>query len=250
MFRMVELPAKPIDIPTRETADFITSHLPTDATVLEIGCGEGHVAADLKERGLRVVGIDPDPEAINSARQKGVSAMLGNWPATDVEPVDAIAFTRSLHHIDDLNGAIHKAAKVLPHGGVLLLEDFAFNVTDQKTLDWFLNLIANEEISFLIGQVPDEFVTRMLSADDPFEEWKHDQHHDLHSAEAMGDAIKERFMIKDEASVPYFFRYLVPVFPKTQKAADLVVGVLNEELELGKKGEIVLVGRRIVATKR
>jgi hypothetical protein len=44
---------RPIDIPTRETADFLASHLQSSSTLLEVGCGDGDVAAELARRGHR-----------------------------------------------------------------------------------------------------------------------------------------------------------------------------------------------------
>jgi len=241
---------KPIDIPTRETSEFIASNIPAQSTILEIGCGEGHVGAELTERGIEVTGIDPDPEAVENAVALGGNVFQGSWPDVSVGAFDAIAFTRSLHHIEDLAGAVEKAADVLREQGIFLLEDFAFNVTDQRTLDWFLKLLQSEPISSLVKPEPDEFATRMLLAEDPMHEWEHDKHHDLHSAETMKSAIRQRFEVVAESSVPYFYRYLVPVFPETSEAAALVDEMLVEENRSGASNEIVLVGRRIVAVKK
>ena len=241
---------KPIDIPTRETSEFIASNIPAQSTILEIGCGEGHVGAELTDRGIEVTGIDPDSEAVENAAALGGKVIRGSWPDVTVGDFNAIAFTRSLHHIEDLTGAVEKAADVLREQGIFLLEDFAFNVTDQRTLDWFLKLLKSEPISSLVKPEPDEFAARLLLAGDPMDEWKRDQHHDLHSAEEMRSAIKHRFEVIAEYSVPYFYRYLVPVFPKTSEAAESVDEMLLEENRLGASNEIVLVGRRIVAVKK
>lgn len=240
---------KPIDIPTGETADFIASNLAPNVSIAEIGCGEGHVAVELEKRGFRVKGIDSDQEAVDSSCIKGVDAIYAAWPDVDLETVDCVAFTRSLHHVEQLVRAIDRAADVLHEKGMLLVEDFAFSVTDRSTMNWFLDLIRNDRIGPLIETKPDEFATRMLSADDPFAEWQHDKHHDLHSAAAMKQAIETRFDILDEESVPYFYRYLVPVLPDTLETGSIVYQVLEEEKRLGASGEIVLVGRRIVAIK-
>lgn len=240
----------PIDIPTWETADFIAANVAEGASILEIGCGEGHVAAELVERGFTIIGVDEDTEAVERAVAKGVDARVGEWPEMNVPNVDAVAFTRSLHHIEPLERAIDKAAEVLPARGLLLLEDFAFNVTDRKTMEWFLDLIRRKPIASIIENTPDEFITRMLSADDPIKEWEQDKHHDLHSADAMKAAIGRQFEIVVGSEAPYFYRYLVPVFPETPQAAKLAEAVLAEEKRLGSTGEIVQVGQRVVAIKR
>lgn len=58
----------PIDVPTRETASFLVSHLRDGADVLEIGSGRGHVAAVLSRRGHHVTAIDLDPDSVDHAR--------------------------------------------------------------------------------------------------------------------------------------------------------------------------------------
>ncbi len=241
---------RPIDIPTGETADFISANLSAGASLLEIGCGEGHVSVELEKRGFCVKAIDSDQDAVDTACLKGVDAVCGIWPDIDVETVDCVVFTRSLHHIEQLAQAIDRAADVLRENGILVVEDFAFNVTDRQTMLWFLGLLKSDRIGPLIEPKPDEFVTRMLSAEDPFVEWQRDKHHDLHSAAAIRQAIETGFEVTREETAPYFYRYLVPVFPESLTAGSIVYDMLEEEKRLGAKGEIVLVGRRIVAVKR
>jgi hypothetical protein len=50
-----------------------------------------------------VTGLDSDPEIVARAKRRGVPAVVGSWPnfASSV-CFDAIAFTRSLHHINPL----------------------------------------------------------------------------------------------------------------------------------------------------
>ena len=57
-------------------------------------------------RGYKVVGIDSDEEAVSQARRLGVNVVNGSWPEIDVEGVNAVVFTRSLHHISPLPEAI------------------------------------------------------------------------------------------------------------------------------------------------
>src|SRR5205809_7948071 len=98
---------RPVDVPTRETLEFLESHIPVGAEVLEVGCGEGQVACELLKRGYRVTGLDSDPEIVARAKHRGVPAVVGSWPnfASSVS-FDAIAFTRSLHHINPLREAL------------------------------------------------------------------------------------------------------------------------------------------------
>ncbi|MGV9748069.1 class I SAM-dependent DNA methyltransferase [Rhodococcus zopfii] len=54
---------------------------PVDGVVLDVGCGVGHVAADLVNRGFDVIGVDPSGEMLRVAR--------GLYPALRVEQDDA-----------------------------------------------------------------------------------------------------------------------------------------------------------------
>jgi hypothetical protein len=80
------------------------------------------------------------------------------------------------------------------------------------------------------------------------EVWRRNRGHDLHSIKAMTDAIAERFVLTEIRSVPYLYRYLIPVLAETSKGTSFVDEVFQEESFLGDRGEIVLLGRRIVAS--
>src|SRR6266496_5921490 len=112
---MLDLVAnRPTDVPTRETVMFLISRIPVGAEVLEVGCGEGQVACELLKRGYRVTGLDSDPEVVAKAQERGVRALVGSWPnfASSVS-FDAIAFTRSLHHINPLREGLVRARELL-----------------------------------------------------------------------------------------------------------------------------------------
>jgi ubiquinone/menaquinone biosynthesis C-methylase UbiE len=44
--------------------------------VLDVGCGTGRLAAALHDRGSRVWGVDPSPEMVQAARNRGVNAKV------------------------------------------------------------------------------------------------------------------------------------------------------------------------------
>lgn len=237
----------PVDVATRATVAFIASHLPSGGTVLEVGCGEGHVALELLNRGYQVLGVDSDQEAIARAKERGVPALQASWPEFGGGPFDGVAFTRSLHHIGPLRTAIRKARELVRPTGVLLVEDFAFDEADGATIGWLVEVLHSETAKTLIAPVPGEFVADLLGSTDPVALWNHHHDHELHTMAAMTQAIAECFVIRETQHVPYLYRYLVPVLPKTHEAAAFVEAVAREEARLGERGAIVLVGRRIVS---
>ena len=238
---------KPIDVATDATVSFIAEYADSPATILEVGCGEGDVALELMDRGYEITGLDGDEDTVFEARKRGAPAVLAEWPDYNCDAVDAIVFTRSLHHIHHLDAAIVKAKELLKPDGTLLVEDFAFDETDTKTIDWFLTVINTPEACDSITATPDEFITNLLAADEPEAAWQQDHDHELHTIGVMKDAIAKQFTIDSYTSVPYLYRYLIPVLPETPQAASFVQRVFQEEAKQGAAGSITLIGRRIVA---
>ncbi len=230
---------------------FLTSRVPVGAEILEIGCGEGHLACELLRHGYRVTGLDSDPEVIARAQGRGVPAVIGSWPEFGGSvSFDAIAFTRSLHHISPLRGAIVRARELLKPRGSLLIEDFAFEEVDETTIDWFVRVLRTKQAIALINLIAGQLVTELLSSTDVMDVWQRNRGHDVHSITTMNEAIAEHFVPHEAWSVPYLYRYLIPVLAETSRAASLVNEVFQQEALLGQRGEVVLLGRRIVASPR
>ncbi|MDP9492245.1 MAG: class I SAM-dependent methyltransferase [Actinomycetota bacterium] len=87
---------------------------------IEIGCGEGRVARDLKERGHSVVGIDSAPTLLAAAQALDPAGDYVLTDAADLPFEDesfglAVAYN-SLMDIDDMGGAVHEAWRVLKPG--------------------------------------------------------------------------------------------------------------------------------------
>lgn len=242
--------SKPIDVATRETFTFLYSHLSLGSEIIEVGCGDGEVALELVRRGYRVTALDSEKERIGKAQARGVRALVASWPKFNSSPVDAIAFTRSLHHITPLDGAVEKAQKLIKPGGLLLIEDFAFGETDERAVRWLLEILRSDQGKSHVMPVEGQFVTDLLSTKDPVQAWHENHDQALHSIQALVSAISDQFVIRETKSVPYLYRYLIPVLLETTTAAAFVEEVLDEEARLGEEGETALMGRRIVATRK
>jgi SAM-dependent methyltransferase len=90
---------------------------------LDIGCGEGRLARDLKKLGHRVIAVDASPSLVVAAREADPSmdvrlADAAALPLSEASVDLAIAFM-SLNSIDAMPAAIHEAARVLEPGGKL-----------------------------------------------------------------------------------------------------------------------------------
>ena len=93
------------------------------ASVLDIGCGEGRFPRDLRARGYEVAGIDASATLIQHAREADPDgdyqvADAARLPMADAS-VQVVTALLSLHDMDDVNGAVAEAARVLEPGGRL-----------------------------------------------------------------------------------------------------------------------------------
>lgn len=107
-------------------ADFVRRRVAPPASILDIGCGPGVMLAELRDHGYEVAGIDPNPVALASARERGIRMFAGtgeNMP-DDVpnEHYDMVTMSQSLEHTRDPALALGNAASRLKKGGLLVVE--------------------------------------------------------------------------------------------------------------------------------
>jgi SAM-dependent methyltransferase len=106
---------------------------PEGAKVLEVGCGPGRLSILLARHGLRVTGLDLDPEMIELARANADAASNGGTPSFVVGNVSALSFpdesfdlvvsTLSMHHWADVRAASSEIGRVLRPMGRALVWD-------------------------------------------------------------------------------------------------------------------------------
>ncbi len=99
--------------------------------VLDVGCGDGWLARQLAAAGARVVGVDPQQDALRRAREldtqrhvRYVLAGAEQLPLPDAS-FDVVIFFNSLHHVptDAIDTALREAARVLRPGGLLYVQE-------------------------------------------------------------------------------------------------------------------------------
>lgn len=240
----------PIDIATAETATFLCEWLgDAPKRVLEIGAGDGHVAEALVRRGHEVVAVDADPESVARARARGVDAQLAEWPDFSDAPFDAVAFTRSLHHIDDLDGAVARAAEMLEPKGLVIVEDFAFDSLDEPMVGWFRDHLRVIHAAVRLDAPDDSFVSTVLSGCGSAAILATDVHRDLHAWMEMQEALVTRFNPVDGCSVPYLYRYLVRIASERAELAGVVAALLDAEVAAISRCWIRPLGRRFVGRR-
>lgn len=88
-------------------AELLDAVPPSGGDVLDIGCGDGLLVEKLATKATRVIGLDPDPRAINQARRRltetpNAQVVLGSFltaPELDGQSFDLITCVATLHHM-------------------------------------------------------------------------------------------------------------------------------------------------------
>lgn len=177
--------------------EFLREWLPAPpARVLEVGCGQGKLTTALAIAGYDVVGIDP------AAPEGDLFRRLTLDELDETERYDAVVAAFSLHHIRDLDVALEKIATLLDSGGVLVVDEFAWDLLDEPTLDWFWG---QRRALAAAGHEQAPATREELRA-----EWDAD-HLGLHGYEALRRALDEHFEERALARLPYLHRLLAGV---------------------------------------
>ncbi|MET1075473.1 MAG: class I SAM-dependent methyltransferase [Umezawaea sp.] len=89
--------------------------------VLDVGCGTGIEARQLRDAGCRVLGVEPDERMAEFARRSGLEVEVSTfetWEAAG-RRFDVVAAGQSWHWVDPVAGA-GRASEVLRPGGLLV----------------------------------------------------------------------------------------------------------------------------------
>jgi len=119
-----ELDGKPLD---RKLLDAFAARLKDAGPVCEIGCGPGHVARYLHDRGVEIFGLDLSPGMLEQARRlnPGIEFRQGNMVSLDFQDgaLAALVAFYSILHIPraELPDVFREFRRVLRPGGLLFL---------------------------------------------------------------------------------------------------------------------------------
>ena len=134
-----ELEYKPLD---RALLGLIIEEVGSDRSIADVGCGPGHVAGWLADRGANVVGIDLSPGMVSLGQKTypRVEFRQGDMlalPAQDDEFAAVIALYSIIHLTEDeLQPAFDEIARVLEPSGLVLVS-FHMGLEVRHLSDWW-----------------------------------------------------------------------------------------------------------------
>ena len=111
------------------------------ATCVDVACGAGHAVAELAAKGLKITGIDSDPDAIEAARDRAPGAMFHVARSDDLpledESMDGYRAVRLFHLLEDPGPTVAEARRVLRPSGRIVLggQDYGFLLIDSSDQD-------------------------------------------------------------------------------------------------------------------
>lgn len=247
---------KPRDVVARNQAELLRPRLPEGGgRILEIGCGDGAVAAELERRGYRVLALDPSEEEVADARRRGVDAHVLEWPdeAPDEDRFDAVVFVRSLHHMEQLRASIARAREALRPGGVLVALEFDRTPLDPVTAAWIQGVLEILDALLPLEVVEDNFAGRVLAGEEPASAWEKLHYHheggELATLVQMRRALELEMTLELEEPCATLYRYPAAVLPDTDPAGDVLSRVHEAERRLLETGRLELPGRVLVARR-
>lgn len=114
---------------------------PANGLVVEIGSNDGTLLRCFKQRGLRVLGVDPAEEIARNAIASGIDGMVGFFTPQlareirrDRGPADVIVANNVMAHIDDLAGVMEGVRHLLAPDGIFVFEVSYLRDVVEKTL--------------------------------------------------------------------------------------------------------------------
>jgi SAM-dependent methyltransferase len=118
---------------THDLLGYVRSALPAPpARVLEIGAGDGELAAALRDAGYDLLAIDP------AGQRPGVIDVHLHLVDEPADSFDAAVAVLSLHHVEPLTGSCRRLGELVRDGGRLVVDEFDVERFDERAARWWL----------------------------------------------------------------------------------------------------------------
>jgi SAM-dependent methyltransferase len=198
-------------VPATDAVAYVRAALPPPpARVLEIGAGDGALAAVLRAAGYDVTAIDPKGgDGVEQVALRDLDAPARTYDA-------AVAMV-SLHHVVPLGQSLRRLSEVMRHGARLVVDEFDVDLLDERASAWWLGQNGHDK-------KPADHVAEMR------------EH--LYSVGQIREELAPWFDLGEPVPGAYFYRW--PERPELR----------DEEERLIAAGELPAVGIRFIAVRR
>jgi SAM-dependent methyltransferase len=187
---------------------------PPPARVLEIGAGDGELAAALRALGYVVTAIDPKAEDGSGVRRTALIDVTGSY--------DAAVAVVSLHHVEPLADSCAHLAELLEPGGVLAIDELDVRRYDERVTAWWLHQRA------AAGHDDDHTPESILDG----------MRGHIHALDDVLAALRPHFELGEPVRGPYLHRWHLP--PGLRESEERLIGT----------GALPATGARLVGIRR
>jgi SAM-dependent methyltransferase len=204
-------------VPAPDVVAFVRAALPAPPVrVLEIGAGDGALAAVLVEAGCDVLAVDPAGAAPH-VRPLAVADL--DEPAGSFDAAVAVV---SLHHVEPLRESCGKIAELIRPGGRLIVDEFDVDRFDERAARWLLAQWS------AVGREDAEDAPGLVAA----------LRDHIHPVALLTETLAADFTLGEPVRGPYLHRWELPP------------GLWRAEVELIAAGALPATGARFVAERR
>jgi SAM-dependent methyltransferase len=187
---------------------------PPPARVLEIGAGDGALAAALREGGYAVTAIDPKAEDGSGVERTALLDADGRYDA-------AIAVV-SLHHVEPLAESCAHLAELIEPGGVLAIDELDIRRYDERATAWWLH--QRSAAGHDDDHTPESILDGMRGH--------------IHALDDVLAALAPHFALGEPVRGPYLHRWHLP--PGLREVEERLIG----------SGDLPATGARLVGIRR
>jgi ubiquinone/menaquinone biosynthesis C-methylase UbiE len=197
--------------------------------ILDLGCGEGGYARELKRRGADIVGVDGSDMLVQIAHERAdaeelnISFICANANALDgisENSFDLVVAAMSLMDVEDYPGAVREIRRVLCSGGSLLMSIthpcFSARISQwERPPDNKHDLLFFKVDNYFEREVWEDKITRdfsspVLRRHRPLEDYVQVLLHEgfllrhFSEAEPTADELKKSYRFRKLTRIPYF----------------------------------------------
>ncbi len=137
--------------------DEINAHVPKNAKVVDLGCGQGVMVKFLaKEKTRDVVGVDLDATRIPQTKYQNLNFINRDIRKFDVSEFNTVIMSDGLHHLnlDDQKKTLNNIAESLKKGSLLIIKEIDTDEFIRSRLSrlWDFILYPKDKIYFWPAQ--------------------------------------------------------------------------------------------------